>query len=395
MAQYELWLTDDAGRRIRSVHEGAFFSYTRTVNGLGTFNFGIPFAIFNDLKPYFQPDWRIEVWRSPQPGSPLRREDAFMLRQHRVYTREDNVQMIQFYGRNGMDLLKRRAVIQRGGTQWAQKTDYVDDMMKAFVREQMLYGSALDEDGAADNGRAWPQSEFSVQGDVSLGPSVTRNYPGRIVFDICRDLAATSAQLYASAPTTYRRICFDVLPVDIRGVMTTSHSHIGWEFVTFADRRGGDRRTELEFSVANGNLKGPDYSENHMDEVSVVWVGGNGQGVSQMIASVEDSLRVGSSRWNRIERWKSASSESTAAALADAGRPDLQKGEPDIKMLATLLNAPGGPDTPRSLYGVDWDFGDWVRVNYAGVQFDMEISLVYVSVNENGREEITGRNEVQ
>jgi hypothetical protein len=49
-------------------------------------------------------------------------------------------------------------------------------------------------------------------------------------------------------------------------------------------------------------------------------------------------------------------------------------------------------NTPRSLYGIDWDMGDLLKVNYAGKQFEIEVINVYVSVNENGEEKITGRN---
>jgi len=139
MAEYELWLTDDAGRRILSLNglnEPFFFSYTRVVSGLGTFSFGVPFSVFKDkVKPYFVPDQRIEVWRSPIVGIPMRREDSFMLRKPNIYTRQDNVEVIQFYGRNGVDLLNRSYVIQRAGTSYASKTDFIDDMMKAVVRE--------------------------------------------------------------------------------------------------------------------------------------------------------------------------------------------------------------------------------------------------------------------
>ena len=192
-----------------------------------------------------------------------------------------------------------------------------------------------------------------------------------------------------------RRIYFDVLPLDLSGSATTPSAPLGLTLVTYADQRGGDRRLGLEFSPENGNLKDASLIENHLEEVTAVWVGGNGQGASQLITSVEDSARVTSSRWNRVERWKSASSEATATALADAGRADLRKGQPEEQLAATILNAPGGPDTPRSLYGLDWDFGDWVRVNYAGRQFDVEISTVYVAVDEQGNEEITGRSELQ
>lgn len=398
MANYELWMTDDAGRRIAllsGLNEPFFFSYTRAVSGLGTFNFGMAFEPFSmKVNPYFALDRRVEVWRSAAHGVPMRREDVFMLRKPNVYTRVDNIQAIQFYGRNGMDLLNRRSVIQRGGTSWASKTDNVDDMMKAVVREQMLYGSALDEDGVIDNSRAWPQNEFSVQSDLGLGPSVSRAFADRVVFDILKELKEASQQLNAQASTN-RKIYFDVLPKDLAGISTISASPLGWEFQTFADLRGADRTLGIEFSVGNENIDQPSYSISYLDEVNSVIVRGNGQGLSQIVTSVEDTKRIAASRWNRVEKVHSASSESSTTALQDAGRSELHKGKPVEELYVTFLNTPGSPSVPRSLYGLDWDLGDLVRVNYASKQFEAEIGTVYVAVDESGKETITGRNNIQ
>lgn len=396
MADYELWLTDDLGKRfgtLRGETEPLFFSYTRAVAGLATFSIGLPYQKFrNTFNPYFQPDWRMEVWRSPAFGFALRREDVFMLRKPHIYTRNDSVEVIQFYGRNGIDLLNRRSVIQRGGTIWAKKTDQIDDMMKAMVREQMLYGSALDEDGVVDNTRGWPQSEFSVQPDLALGPSVTRNFPDRVVFDVLKELSKSSLQLNEQTSTN-KKIYFDVVPKDLSNI--ASGSPLGWEFQTFAGLRGVDRTGQIEFSPENENIRAPAYSISHLDEVNSVIVRGNGSGKSQLVTSVEDSARLLSSRWNRSEKVLSASSETTVAALQDAGRAELRNGKPEEELFVTFLNSPGSQTVPRSLYGVDWDLGDLVKINYAGKQLEAEIKIVYVSVDEQGKEDITGRNEIQ
>lgn len=394
MPEYELWLTDDTGTRITlltDTRELFFFSYTRTTSGLGTVNFGLSFREFTKkLKPYFRPDWRVDIWRSPAPGVKMRREDVYMLRKPHVYTRDDGVEAIQFYGRNGIDLLNRRSIVQRAGTTYAKKTDQIDDFMKAIVRQQMLYGSALDEDGVVDNTRAWPQNEFFVQSDVSLGPSITRDFAGRNVLEALKDLSAISFQKNADSSSN-RRIYFDVVPRDVSGSATVTGAPLGWEFQTFVDQRGSDRTAGVVFSLENENVEQPAYSISHLDEINSIFVTGNGQGSTQIITSVDDNARIQASRWNRVEKVMSAASETTTAALQDAGRNELTKGKPVEDALITLLNSPGGPNVPRSLYGVDWDLGDLIPVNYADKQMEMEINNIYVGVDENGQETITGR----
>lgn len=398
MAEYELWLTDDAGRRIAllsDLTEPFFFSYTRSTAGLGTFNFGASFReLAKKVNPYFLPDRRVEVWRSAAHGTPKRREDVFMLRKVHVYTRENGIEVVQFYGRNGIDLLNRQWVVQRTGTSTTQKTDNIDDMMKAIVREQMLYGSAINRFGNQDNSSAYPQNEFSVQADSGLGPSVTRAFAGRKVFDILKELKEASQQLNVDALTN-RRIYFDVVPRALAGITTTTNSPLGWEFQTFADLRGSDRTGGIVFSLENENISQPAYSISHLEEINSVVVTGNGNGINQLLGFAQDLPRVVASRWNRCEKVHSATSEKDTTALDDAGRAEVYKGRPAEELFVTLLNTPGGPNVPRSLYGLDWDLGDLVRVHYARKDFEAEIGVVYVAVDDTGKETITGRNNIQ
>ena len=201
-ATYELWLLDDKGNRILLLQDIAYFSYSRTVINYGTLLVGIPLKSWKEqVNPIFQPDWRVDVWRSAGKGYPARREGTYILRMYKIYTRDtDNLQIIAFYGRDAKDLLRRRYIIQPAGYSQTSKTDYIDDMMKEIVREQMLYGSCVDETGAADNSRAFPQGEFSVRGDASLGPMYTSTFADRNVLDVLRDLQEASLQLHELDP---------------------------------------------------------------------------------------------------------------------------------------------------------------------------------------------------
>lgn len=388
--KYELWLTDEAGQRMGMLNDYSYISYTRAVHQFGSLEFAVPFKPFTRRYPvWFMPDWRVEVWRSPGSEYPLRREDVFLLRKPNVYTRtDDNMQMLRFYGRNGWDLLNRRVVIQRAGTSHATKTDYADDMMKAIVREQMLYDSAVDEDGTPDNTRAYPEGEFSVASDVSAGPQISLSFEGKNVLDVLKTIKKQTFQLYTDDPDN-ARIWYDVRPISLPG-----SKPLGWRFETRAGLFGADRTNELEFSLENANISAPTYSISHLDEVNTVYVYGGGRGSTQIIQKVQDAARAGVSRWNLCETTISASNETDTAGLDSRGAAELEDKKPAEDLPLEFLNNPGGIHTPRSLYGLDWDLGDLLRVSYAGMQFEAEVNLVYISVNENGAESIGGRNEV-
>jgi len=393
--EYEFWLTDDAGRRMTLLKDLSFASYTRSTIGLGTINLGIPFdPFFQEFKPYFRPDWRVEVWRSPAHGVPLRREDVFLLRKPHVYMRDDTVKILQFYGRNGLDLLYRRSVIQASGSLFTAKSDFADDMMKETVRQQMLYGSVLDEDGVVDNTRAWPQNEFLVQADFGLGPTMTMKFEGKQVNEAVKDMKLATFQLNLDSSSN-RRIFYEVVPVNVTGLTTANNSPLGWEFRTIADLYGQDRTQGIEFSVENENIKDPSYSISHLEEMNTVYVTSGNVSDNPQIELVQDANRAVDSRWNRVEGMISSPLEGvTISSLQTAGYAELYRKRPVIEFPVTFLNTPGNGRTPRSLYGVDWDLGDLLRVNFAGLQFNVEVNVVYVSVDENGAETITGRNEV-
>lgn len=419
MAAYEFWLTDDRGVRLMLMEGYSFASYTRTVSGFGTAEIGIPYDLFiANVQPVFRPDWRLEIWRSPAHGYPMRLERTFLLRKPKVYRRkEDDVQMVTLHGRDAKDLLARRYVIQAAGTAPAKKTDQIDDMMKAVVREQMLYGSALDVNGAQNNTRAYPNGEFFVQADFGLGPSVTRSFADANVLELLKDLSAQSFQLN-KALSTNRKIYFDVVErygldddiyildedgeiiLDEQGQPLLDESAVvtgaqfGWMFVTLADRYGLDRTDRREFSVENGNLEAPWWSKDHLDEVNSVIVKGQGRGESRAVATVEDTARIASSRWNRVEMVKQATYEVDSSGLTSVGTAELNQNRPREELYATILNTPGSDDAPRSLYGLDWDLGDILPVSFAGMQFEAEVVIVYVSIDENGRELVIGRNRV-
>jgi hypothetical protein len=423
-SRYELILTDERGKRITLLNKtdegAAFFSYSRVINGFGTVQIGLPYRQFKErVHPVFEPDRRIEVWRSPDDDHPLRLEGIYLLRQPKIYTREeDAVDIIEFFGRSPLDLLARRWIIQAAGTSYTAKTAAIDDMMKAIVREQMLWLNSVDKNGAQDNTRAYPDLEFSVQADYGLGTTISRRFADRNVLDVLKELMDTSFQLFDDDPANNRKIYFDLVPRDLRGFeiyiqdeetgqpiqdedglplldeQSGSMNAIGFQFQTFADLRGVDRTEQLLFSVANSNLKGPFYSKNHFEEKNSIIVKGSGRGESREIVVVNDAARVNSSRWNRCETIFEANYEVDDTELQNVGAAQLKEGKPVEELFATFLNLPGNESVPSSLYGIDWDLGDLVPVWYAEQLFRCEIVVVYVGVDQNGVETITGRNTI-
>lgn len=360
---YEFWLTDDAGRRILLLENIAYASFSRTTVGYGTAQIGIPFdALPWDPISTIQPDWRLDIWRNPSPKIPKRREGSFFIRKKHIYDRKtDSLRIVELFGRSPLDILRRWSVVSTIAAYY-KKTDYIDDMMKDVVRESFITVPHV-----------VPAGEFSVDGDLGLGPLVTQSFPGKTVLDVLKELKAQSLTKNALSSAN-RKIYFDV--VEGPGLP----NGFGYIFRTYADRRGSDRSNGVTFSVENGNFIAPDYVEDHLDAITEAQVG------STVIDSADRYL----SRWNQILAYQAGASEG-GADTSTANQVLYDQGK-RVALTCTFLNSPGSDRQPQSLYGVDWDLGDLLPVQYAGKSFAAEVAIAYLAVDETGKETITGSN---
>ena len=239
------------------------------------------------------------------------------------------------------------------------------------------------------------------------------------MLDVLHELQEASIQLHEDNPLTDERIYFDIIAQDIEGFEIyildedgdpildeagepllderSGDSSISQtlKFVTYAGLRGQDRTASaLIFSVKNNNLEAPYYTKDHMAEENSVIVKGFGRGDSRPSARVTDTQSANASRWNLCEGFQDASTEPDQTNLEDYAYPKLRQSAAQEEISAVFLNVPGSEDTPRSLYGVDWDLGDLLPVEYAGKQLNVEVDIVYVAIDESGKETISGRNKV-
>lgn len=366
--KYEVYLTDDAGIRIQLLKDFAFISVSRSIIGYGTLHIGIPFEAYT-IRPIFLPDRRIEVWRSPRHGATMRREGTFFLRKWNVYAREtDSVQIIEFWGRSPIDILRRQPVTSSDPAKY-KKIDFIDDMMKEIVNENFISPQ-----------QTAPAGELTVDGNESLGPSISHAFQGQNVLDVLKDLRDISISLNEAADT-YNRIYFDVVEGD-----PLPTGGFGFTFRTFSNLRGTDRTGGTIFSMDNGNIEAPSYFEDHLDSVTMATVHSQTNSVLDGSAETRDRYL---SRWNDI-RVGQQSSESSKSINDARANQMLREGKSDKALNVTFLDSPGSSSQPRSLYGLDWDLGDLLPVNYADLDFNAEVTVVYVSLDEQGEENIVG-----
>lgn len=382
MATYEFWLCDDTGKRLLPLEKMAFVSYSRTTQGYGVIQLGIPLNYVLDIiNPIFRPDWRIDVWRSAADGIPLKREGSFLLRKHKVYQRDDGMLMVDYWGRSPLDLLRRDNV--RNPAYYTFST-YIDDIMKSLASMLILFDGPYYD---LYNSTSYP--DFTVEGNKSEGPTSAYDATNKNILDALQELKAISVQLNF-ADSTKAKILFDVIEVE----SSATPGGFGYKFVTYPNIRGADRTDGVVFSIENGNVKFPFYIEDHLDEQNypVLFHTPDSTYEYASDASVRPTTKI--SRWNRCTALRTISTPGTDAySLAELNRL-AQENAAVHNFSCVFLNSPGSATQPRSLYGVDWNLGDLLPVQFAGKSFTAEVAIVYVALDDKGVESVTARTEV-
>jgi hypothetical protein len=374
MADYEVWVCDDSGARIQLLRSFAFLTYSRTTNGYGTVHLGVPYKNFS-IRPLFLPDRRLDIWRAAGQGVSARREGSFFLRKWNAYTRqEDGVDMLEFFGRSPVEILRRQAVVSYTAANYS-KTDYADDMMKEIVTQNFISPQ-----------QTAPAGELVVSGDESLGPSISHSFFGGNVLDVLKDIRAVTFSMNKTSPTLYRKIYFDV----VEGA-ALSNGGFGYMFRTYANLRGTDRTLGVVYSRENGNIKDPSYYEDHLDAFTMVDTLNSSDATKNGAATSSDRYL---SRWNDA-KFAQGTSETTVALNNSIANQVLTDKSVDKALNVTFIDSPGSERQPRSLYGVDWDLGDILPARYVEKNFQVEVAIVYVSLDQDGRENITGLSQVQ
>lgn len=344
---------DPFGVPLTQIDDYLALSYTRVTNGVGVLTLDLSPDIERDL---FRLDSRLGVWRQPAGGSlALDTETVWLVRRVRRTLDAKGERRLQVTAYSASELLARRIVAYTAGSAQAAKTDYVDDMMKEIVAEN-LGGDATDAD------RDW-SALLDVAADLGAADSVSKAFAWRNVLTVLQELGEANG------------VYFDVVS-PTRGAL---------EFRTYISQRGQDRTLSsanpLIVSPEMGNLATGDYAEDYSAEASCVYAGGQGVGADREVSEVEDATRIGASPFGRREAFADARGGATGNSLDAEAAAALFAGRPRRLFAGKIA------DTPQCRYGLHWGWGDKVTAQFEGESFDCHVSAVKIAI-ASGRETI-------
>ncbi len=342
MTDFEVRLSRDDGTMLALLDDWESLDYTLVVGDVGTCRITLPGTWDISL---FPPDHKIEVWRKPTGGA-MALERAFLITIISQNTDDQGVKRIVLDGEDGNCLLKRRIVPYNIGTTGSRITAKADSIMKDIVRDNL-------STGATDTTRRLSTGYFTVETKSSAGPNIVKEASKREVLAVCQELSA------ASKSTGGVGVFFDVC----------SPTPEMYQFRTYLGQIGMDHSypsgvNAVLLGLEYSNLSGPSLTADYSQEANVIYGGG--------LYMVQDSVRSGRSMWGRKEVYASPGAAAGTTALQDEARVALDAGRPTIRFEGQIVDSPG------TVYGTQWRWGDRVTALYANQSYNASLNVVHV-----------------
>jgi hypothetical protein len=358
---YSVWLLSPTRIPIALIDRVIRLQLTLTTNTIGVAQLTLP-ATFPIS--WIQEDSGLLIWRKVPGGQKyVEGETAWLIRDWDQILTERGEQLISLLAYTANEQLDRAIVDYAASTAYASKTDYIDDMMKALIRENL--GSL-----ATDSDRDF-SSWLTVEDDASAGPSRSKAFSWRNVYAVLRELAQ-------DADDQGNPVFFDV--VHVPGQQT-------FEFRTYIGQRGIDLSStgakQVVLSPRNGTLSNVRRSYVSSVERNAVTVGGKGEGEDREVERATDDTRIAISPINRRELFVDArnTAEGDTAALQAEAATALKNHRPRETFSAKIR------DTQAIRYGREYGFGCRVIAELLGRTVDCRLDSVTILV-ERGNEDI-------
>jgi hypothetical protein len=365
-AEYEIFLETPAGVRVAALPTTLGFRYTLKLNDVGVLTLTLP----AEMRELFQNDSIIDIWRNSRSILPTGGSSGsgtfWLARRFTRRTDQSGRRVMDVTAVNAMHVLKRRIVAYKAGsTQAGAGAGWAADTLLQIIYESNF----VDWLGANPAERQVPG--FSAPNSSSDGPRVSRRFAYRNCLNVMQDIAATSLRLGMPLFFMLYRS-----PNDISG-----NPYI---FQTYTNQQGTDRRISaggVPVGAEYGNLEQVQFDENALDEVNVIYAGGQGEEDNRQLLAVGDDARIAQSPFGRIEAFYDGRNSAESHVAFEEALARLHEGRPLITLSGRILDVPGFE------YGIDWEFGDRLTAVYEDYSFDAFVNAISVSY-QDGEESI-------
>lgn len=369
MALYRVSLYNPQGTIAIQIDDWTSIEAAYSVNAIG--------AVVLSLPPRYplsllRRDSRLWIERQAVTGGMWKTlgERLWLLRRKGLKLSQSGEYSLRVVAYDANYILDAPIVAYAAGTDFSDKSEAADDMMKAIIRENL---GGLATDTARDL-----SAYITVAANNSSAPVIDKGFAWQNVLKVLQDIAKTSAQL-----GTY--LAFDL-------VATNPSSLI---FKTYINQRGVDRRhpetssvTRPSVTLGAENLASIEYDFDATNERTYAYAGGAGEEADRLIAEASDETRMAISPFNRREVFRDVRNIDDEAQLEDEAEAAVRAGLPVETYSGVYVES-------NKIFGKDFDFGDYVTVDlrntgmttFTGPTVDCRIDTVKI-VASQGDEKI-------
>lgn len=346
MIEYEFWLYSPQGQLTAVLDRFLTANIQRSVNRVGSLSLSLPWGAYPTS--LFQDNSIILPWRSAD-GGPLKLvgQTWFSLQKSDKGLSSSGLKTLDLTCYDPIFFLGAHDIDYAAGSAYADKTGAADDIMKAYVRENM---GALATD-AARNMEPW----ILAVTNLGAGPSTSKSASHR-------DLLTTLQEIASDSFTKGTYLAFDITAAD-------PSSSIYLKFRTYTGARGVDHSwttgtNPVILDPENGNLAECVRTIDNTNTGNAITAGGQGEGASRVMATAADAS-VSQSIWNRRELFVDARNGETAASVQAEADAALKANRKRTTFAAKFVPTPG------IQFMREFDFGDIVTCVWDDESYDM------------------------
>jgi hypothetical protein len=351
--RYSIRLLDNLLNPLKQIDDPIAFNIAGGINTMGVLEMTLPYNYYNLL----QKDFFISIIRTVQGGLPYQEQDQLWIIRLRGRKLDSEGRLVCYLkAYSGLHLLYRKINPNYTGSAQSSKTASADNMAKAVVRENLGTLAAA--------GRQLPTTFFSVQADVSLCPSISDTMPYKTILNAVDDIAQASF-------TAGTFMAYDVV-----------WNGISYEFRTWANYRGANRTrnngilSPVILIPEMGALSDIEQSEDWTDEATIIYSGGQGEGIERNVQTAADTTRI-SGPIGLFEGFIDARNSDTSASVLTEAQAELRSRRAK-KSISGTYN-----DTAIYKYGRDIFLGDVFTAVAFGASVDVRLESVMISVSDN------------
>lgn len=332
-------------------------SYERLMWDVGKFALTLPY--FDGIEALFPLDALMDVLRTSPESGGLVLEDTYLCRLTNKFWADETLQYV-VGGLHLNHLFDRRIIdpaddpTAAGG--YSTKADAADNVIRAFVREQLGDLASVD--------RRIPNMTISPVPGTGSPVGARKRYDS--LLKTLRDLTVQGDVDFVMQHLDENNLYCNIAPIGSDKTRTTNYPL--FPYVGLAPERG--------------NLADPSLTIDRKDEGNVVYILGEGNRENRTLFIMSGS-GAADSPYNRIEFTKNAQNtdkKSPLELVTDAFAA-LRESQPTTEFTFKPITTASG-----SIYQLDWVLGDKVTVSWGVFEKDVRIIGVRIRIDGEGEQ---------